>query len=237
MKYKNSVLFVPEKFDSERQEVIETWISLGGIAIKIGKFWVKPDFDTTKKVAIYGNDTFALVLAQVLNMNLVSVDDTLISNLDIKWTKRKIRITNLNKIELNIFPIFIKPVIPKQFTAKTYNDLTEFLLSTSNLAESENVILSEIIQIECELRSFVYQNKILDSAIYEGNGEILEAQIFLHKFIESNSTILPETFVIDLGFNQLQGWFIIEFNSSWAAGLNNCKAEKVIDSIVNATIN
>jgi hypothetical protein len=30
---------------------------------------------------------------------------------------------------------------------------------------------------------------------------------------------------------------ILEFNACWGAGLNNCKAEKVIECIIGATIN
>lgn len=236
MKYDNHILFIPEKFDKERQDVLDTWISLGGVGFKVAKFWQEPIFDKKNKVVIYGNDTFALVLAQVLNVRLVTVDDTLIANFDIKWTKRKINITSLNKIEANVFPKFIKPVIPKQFKSKVYKDIQELIAETAGIAIEERIIISEIIQIEAELRSFVYNNKILDTAIYEGNADIAAAQYFLQEFIKSNSTKLPNTFVIDIGYNQLIGWFVIELNSSWAAGLNNCKATKVIDAIVSATV-
>jgi len=42
---------------------------------------------------------------------------------------------------------------------------------------------------------------------------------------------------LDLGFNEKDGWFILEFNSSWGAGLNSCNAQKVIDYIHIATVN
>ncbi|WP_394337843.1 hypothetical protein [Chitinophaga silvisoli] len=41
---------------------------------------------------------------------------------------------------------------------------------------------------------------------------------------------------MDLGFNEVLGWFVLEFNASWGAGLNGCRAEKVIDCILAATL-
>jgi hypothetical protein len=40
-----------------------------------------------------------------------------------------------------------------------------------------------------------------------------------------------------MAYDEQIGWFILEFNACWGAGLNNCKAEKVIDCIIDATIN
>jgi len=48
---------------------------------------------------------------------------------------------------------------------------------------------------------------------------------------------LPTTFVLDLGYNEKLGWFVIEFNSSWGAGLNFCKPEKVVECIRAAAVN
>ena len=48
---------------------------------------------------------------------------------------------------------------------------------------------------------------------------------------------LPKSYVLDIGYNKANGWFIIEFNASWGAGLNGCQAEKVIECIRTATVN
>ncbi len=41
----------------------------------------------------------------------------------------------------------------------------------------------------------------------------------------------------ELGHKEESGWFVIEFNASWGAGLNFCDAQKVIHSIRAATVN
>ena len=58
---------------------------------------------------------------------------------------------------------------------------------------------------------------------------------FLKDFLKDATIMLPKTFVIDIGYNTDLDWFIIEFNSSWGAGLNNCNPKKVIDAIIEAT--
>jgi hypothetical protein len=42
-------------------------------------------------------------------------------------------------------------------------------------------------------------------------------------------------YVVDIGYNTEKGWFIIEFNACWGAGLNGCSPEKVIDCIIEST--
>jgi hypothetical protein len=60
---------------------------------------------------------------------------------------------------------------------------------------------------------------------------------FLNDFIDINKNQLPGVVVIDIAYSSDLGWFVLEFNACWGAGLNNCKAENVIDCIVGATIN
>ena len=74
----SEILLLPEKSDSERDAVAEAWINQGGEIRYIAKFWQKPPIDSSK-VAIYGNDTFALVLAQVLGKQLLMPKDEVIA--------------------------------------------------------------------------------------------------------------------------------------------------------------
>ncbi|AXT50540.1 DUF4343 domain-containing protein [Aquimarina sp. BL5] len=98
-------------------------------------------------------------------------------------------------------------------------------------------LFTNIIKIESEVRAFILSNKILDMAIYEGNSDLSSAREFLTCFLQNHTIDLPKSYVIDLGFNKTNGWYIIEFNSSWGAGLNFCDPNKVIAGIREATIN
>jgi hypothetical protein len=233
----NEVLLIGDKPDIERDAVAKSWQQKGGEIKRIGKFWERPNINYNKKITIYGIDTFSLVLAQVTGVKLVEPKDKLISKLDMSWIKRSIDILSISDIDESLFPTFIKPVKPKTFTSKIYKNLDPFLQEVKGIDKSEEVIKSEIITIESETRAFILNNEILDIATYEGDADLTEAKVFLNNFLRHHTINLPVTYVIDLGYNKTNGWFLIEFNASWGAGLNGCNPDKIINAIRAATIN
>ena len=233
---KNELLLIPDKADIERDAIAETWRNNDGEVMRIGKFWERPNIKT-QRITIYGNDTFSLVLAQVLDVNLIQPKDEIISQIDIKWTKRKIQIVEISVVQPTYFPTFIKPVKPKTFKAKVYNEYDEFLKETEGILPKEQIIHSNIIPINAEARAFILNNQILDIALYEGTAKLTEAKQFLNEFLANSPENLPKSYVVDLGFNKQDNWFLLEFNSSWGAGLNSCNPDKVIKGIREATIN
>ncbi|HEY8917523.1 MAG TPA: ATP-grasp domain-containing protein, partial [Chitinophaga sp.] len=209
----------------------------GGMIKRLGKYWIKEDSLTKHPIAIYGNQTFALVLAQIYGVELIAPDDTLIARLENEWTKRHVELKQIGQIAENNFPVFIKPVIPKIFTAGIFESIVDFRETIKGLTSNEEVLMSSIVDpIEAEARAFVLNGVIRDIALYEGFAELIAGRNFLMEFINSYKDQLPKAVVVDLAFNKLTGWFILEFNACWGAGLNNCKAEAVIDCIIEATI-
>jgi hypothetical protein len=228
------ILLIPEKSDIERDIVARAYQHLGGKVQQLGKFWEKPVNLEGKQVAIYGNDTFTRVVAQVFNVYLISPDDALLAHLSQQWTKRLVKIKTIAQVHEADFPCFIKPVIPKQWKACVYQTLEEILAETQGLDNQTEALVSEIIEINAEARGFVLDDKLIDLALYEGNTTLEEGSTFLIDFLNSH-TDLPKVFVADIGFNSKNGWFIIEFNACWGAGLNNCNPEKVLACILEAT--
>ncbi len=233
---RDEILLIPDKPDIERDSVANTWIDNGGVVLRIGKFWERPDINS-KRISIYGNDTFSLVLAQVVGVQLMLLRDEIISQIDTKWTKRQIDVLDISKVTETLFPTFIKPVKPKTFSSRVYKNHADFLAETNGVEQNEIIIRSDIISVDSEVRAFILDGKILDSALYEGSADLNLANQFLIDFFGECSVDLPKSYVVDLGYNVTDGWFIIEFNSSWGAGLNSCKPDKVINGIREATIN
>ncbi len=234
MNFKNHLLLLPDKPDLERDALANACLKQGGEVQRIAKFWERPEVGN-KKVSVYGFDVFCLVLAQLLDLSLVSVRDEWVVALDKKWTKRDLSIKLLKDFNTKNFPTFIKPVKPKLFQAKTYSSLDELQETTSDLALNELTIVSEIVAIAKEVRAFILNGKVLDLAYYEGKGELEAPLLFVKTFLQKSKVELPKTYVLDLGYNEKNGWFILEFNSTWGAGLNHCQAEKVIEAIISST--
>lgn len=234
----DTILLIPEKTDIEFEQVFVTWTGNGGLIKRLGKYWIRDEALLNEKIAIYGNQTFAFVLAQIYEVELLSPDDTLIARLDTKWTRRNIQLRSIGEIAEDDFPVFIKPVIPKIFVAGVFKTLAAFKEVIQGLSDEEQILVSSVVDpIQAEARSFIMNGEIKDLALYEGFGDLNEARIFLAEFLANNSSDLPDVLVVDIAYNEGTGWFVLEFNACWGAGLNNCSAEKVIDCIISATIN
>jgi hypothetical protein len=234
----STILLVPEKTDRELERLAAAWIRRGGPVKKLGKYWLKDEQLAKQKIAIYGNQAFALVLAQLYEVELVSPDDTLLAKLKYEWTKRSIELKTIGEISPKDFPVFIKPVLPKIFTARVFQAIDEFKEVTNGLPYTEQVLVSDIIEnIQAEARCFVKDGVIKDIGLYEGSADLRDGEEFVMCFLDTCKNELPNTVVVDIAYNEQLGWFILEFNACWGAGLNGCEADKVIDCIIEATVN
>src|SRR4051812_46759459 len=100
------ILLIPEKADPETEQVAEAWIQNGGQTLRLGRYWIKDEGLAQQPIAIYGNQAFAFVLAQIYNVELISPDDTLIVRLDHSWTKRFIQLKQIGELIASDFPVF-----------------------------------------------------------------------------------------------------------------------------------
>jgi hypothetical protein len=94
-----------------------------------------------------------------------------------------------------------------------------------------------VADIQAEARIFLLDGAVQDIALYEGDADLGTGVDFVTSFMRMHTGLLPHTVVVDIAFSRTAGWFVLEFNACWGAGLNNCKATKVIDCIIGATMN
>ena len=237
-------LLIPDKPDVERLAVAEAWRAMGGRVREVGKFWVKLDLEPGERACIYGHEMFGLVMAQVNGLQLATVDDAAITRIGREWTKRKVELVQIGELSKLSFPVFVKPVQPKQFRAAVYPDWKALAEEMDGIDGEEMAIVSEVVQISAEARAFVLDGRVMDIAIYAGEANLTRADAFVAGFLTSpiveggpeiEGSLMPRTFVVDIAFSDEVGWMVLEFNSSWGAGLNGCDAANVIPCIVAAT--
>ena len=231
-------LLIPEKTDTEFEAVFATWTNNGGIIRRLGKYWIKDETLAGTPLAIYGNQTFSMVLAQIYNVDLLSPDDAFIARIDRKWTCRTIELRQIGQVQERDFPIFIKSVIPKLFIAGVFQNPESFKDVTRGLQDTEEILTSTIVDpISAEARCFIMNGEVKDIALYEGSADIMSGREFVGRFMAAHKDGLPHIVVVDIAYNADLGWFVLEFNACWGAGLNNCNAENVIECIIEATVN
>lgn len=227
----HDILIVPGKRDVERDAVAAAWVSAGGTVLRVDRFWTRPDVEP-ERVALYGADTFCLVLAQLLGLELVSPRDELLLRADRRLTRRAIRGVTLSEAADGPFPLFVKPLVPKQFRARIWRTANELLTECAGLAPETTVITSEVVEIRAEARAWVLGGRVLTCSVYEGAGDPGHASSFVAG--AAAELDLPSTCVIDATLVD-GGWCILEANAAWGAGLNGCDAAAALPCIDHAT--
>ena len=226
-------IVVRDKPDIERDAVCQCWERRGGSVLRIGRFWDPPALDRSA-VRLYGPDTFCLVLAQKLGLQLLALDDSLLAGLGADLLKRELRAMSLAEAIGSLYPRFIKPVTPKAFRAAVYGSLADVETECQGLEPATRVLVSEPVEIVAEARCFVLDASVATCAIYEGDGSVHEAGDFGSKV--ASIVRLPKTCVADVALVKQRGWAVVEFNSTWGSGLNGCDPDAVADCLVLATL-
>ncbi|MBT9586631.1 ATP-grasp domain-containing protein [bacterium] len=221
---------IPARSDPERDAVASCWERSGGKLLRLDRFWEPPELDRTQ-VRLYGHDTFCLVVAQKLNLGLLSPPDDLLVQVDPKWLQREVRLSTLGSLET--FPVFVKPLVPKAFRAGVYADRCQLDRECAGLEATTPALVAPPVTIAAEARGFILDGKLLTCAIYEGEGSLAEASGLLSKI--AAQALLPATCVLDVALVEGKGWALLEANAAWGSGLNGCNPQQVVPCLARAT--
>lgn len=224
-------LLVPSKVDDERDAVARAFEQARGTVARVDRFW-EPPLLNSRAIKVYGNSTFCLVLAQLLQLKLTSPPDDLILKLDNEIIGRRVALGQLSGCDTYSFPLFAKPLVPKLFTARVYSSSSDLLRECQGLPDETDILMSEVVVFTAEARAFILNSVILDCVIYEGEGDPNEANELLLKIAKTTS--IPKTLVVDVGKVGPGKWVFIEANAAWGAGLNGCNAAVVLPAIAEA---
>lgn len=225
-------LFISDKADVERDALATSFARRGGKVHRIGRFWDPPVFDPAT-VRVYGADSFCLVLQQKLGFGLCTPDDDLLLRVPAELLRRQLARRTLGEASTLSFPVFIKPMVPKQFRGAVYQSSAELADECRGLPGDSAIFVAESVKFTAEARSFVLNGQVLDTAIYEGEANIAEAVSVVE--LITRTVKLPRTVVIDTGLIAGRGWAVVEFNAAWGSGLNGCDPEKILPAILAAS--
>ncbi|GGJ18745.1 hypothetical protein GCM10008938_01030 [Deinococcus roseus] len=163
---------------------------------------------------------YCLVLAQLLNLQLVSPAEDFLVRVDSRWLKRKVWSNTIRDLQPTDFPLFAKSAVPKLFRSGVFQTLADLKQECTGLEPDTQLMCSEVVSFLAEARVFVLQGRLMTCAIYEGEGSLEDFQESIQPFLWEHQ--LPETCTADFGFIPERGWALIELNPTWGAGLNGC---------------
>lgn len=226
------VLVISDKPDVERDAVAAAWEAAGGQVLRLGRFWEPPSLDATR-VRVYGADAFCQVLAQKLSLTLVTPSDDLLLRLPPSVIKRSIHAATVADIESIAFPSFVKSYIPKLIRSRVYASVADLSGELKGLEPTTQLLVSEIVELTAEARSWVLDGEVLSIACYEGDADLASARTLATE--TAPATLVPSSCVIDVGLTRDRGWIVIEANAAWGAGLNGCDALAAARCIARAS--
>ncbi len=219
------ILLLPTKPDPERDAVADAWVGAGGLVERLDRFWDPPAFPAGR-VRVYGPSTFALVVAQKLEIELAEPDPYAIVRCPPELLGRAVALARLEEAPAFPYPCFLKPVIPKQFTGKIYRYFEELQTECHGLDGATELVRSEIVTFVAEARSFLLDGVVQSCAIYEGAGSAAEAAAVAAQV--AARVPLPRAVVVDVGLLANGTWVFVEANAAWGAGLNGCDPQAVL---------
>lgn len=227
-------LLLPQKPDVERDSLADAWQRNGGKVLRLARFWDPPTLDP-RSVRVYGSDAFCLVLREKLGVELCSPSDELTFAVPQQHLRRAVWRRRLSEaIDGDIsYPAFCKPTVPKLFPARVYSDAADLAAACRGLGGQTVVLVSEPVAFIAEARCFVLEGRVLDCAIYDGEGDTIAATNAAAELLPNLP--LPRAVVADMGLIRGRGWALLEFNAAWGAGLNGCSAELVWPCIAGAS--
>ncbi len=226
------ILVIPNKADPERDAVARAWEFSGGMVERIDRFWEPPSLPR-ERVRLYGPDTFALVVAQKLGIELAEPDPYAVVKCPAELLGRAVSVERLADAAGFSYPCFLKPVVPKQFGARVFGSGEALRAETRGLDDATELLRSEVVSITAEARSFVLDGVVQSCALYEGTGDVDVAAKTCERV--AMALELPRAAVLDVGLLEDGRWVFIEANAAWGAGLNGCDAHQVLACIATAS--
>lgn len=220
--YEGLHLVLPQKPDPERDAVAAAWRERGGRVQRLARFWEPPALPR-ERVRIYGNDTFALIVAQRLELELLSPADDLLLHAPPAALRRELHGLPLARARSLAYPRFVKSAVPKLFPAAVYASAEALERACAGLEPQTLLLAAEVVQFDAEVRCFMLGHELLSAACYEGCCATLDAPAALARELAALLP-LPPAVVLDLGHIEGRGWALIEANAAWGAGLNGCAA-------------
>jgi hypothetical protein len=226
-------LLLPDGSDPERDAVADAREAGGGAVVRGGRFWERPPVES-RTARVYGADTFCLVLAEKLELDLVTPDDRILATAPESLLLRRLEIVSLGTLRASDFPTFVKPVVPKLFRSGVYASLEALGAETRGLDGATGVIVSEVVVFVAEARAFVCDAVVRTCAIYEGAADVNHAAKFAERVVMALE--MPRTCVVDVGLLSDGRWALVECNATWGAGLNGCDAARVVACVAAASV-
>ena len=210
-----------------------------------------PELDKTKKSFLYAassvtdnsiiiNGNFSGVFSHTKDINLKNF---IHNSSELMWNE-PIYMGKFKNFKADENEFFIRPLIDSKWIAGTVMSKNDFLVWKEKLVKidfdfDELIFVSKVNQPEAEYRLFFVNKNYSTGTQYKKNYKLLLDKLvpnnvieIANLFVNKNNTILPNSFVVDVGFKENK-LGIIEVNGINNAGFYLADKEKLVLDLKN----
>lgn len=171
-------------------------------------------------------EKFLGIYHDIHNIKPINIPEQL---LNIRFTKRSCEILDKDRINLNGTEKFIKSMQRLKGFTGVVNAINEDFLSGDYL-------VSDLINIESEWRSFVYDGQLVGLQNYSGDFTLFPDINFIKSCIAAY-TECPPAYTLDVGVNSKDGTFVIEVHNFYSCGLYGFNDSKILPQMFIRSFN
>ena len=135
-----------------------------------------------------------------------------------KYMGRKLWKSTVNTINNNpdLWPVFIKPTINKQFKGRVVHSAKD-LIGCGSIYGDSPVYCSEVLEFVAEFRAFVLYGEILDVRKYAGKWDVHCSRTVIESCIK-DFTDAPNAYALDFGITSDGNTVLVEVNNTCSIG-------------------
>jgi len=254
-----SLLVLPHTHTREYQAIWSEAVRRGWKTLRFDPDKTDPkELEGHGVIRYYGNVLHKTRIEKFLPIEFFPVSDTLLHDLDISWTGRKIKMIPFKHVDSPLKKdTFIKCVDVKWLEAKVYKEGDIITDKCQGMLPDDRVYVQEPFPFIDEVRCFVIGRKVVTASYYRKNKEFCPENLpidytttYLNRtefFMKSNTDFLtakylgcnfPNGVVLDYGLGEMDNrWVLIEANEAWASGRYDCDPEQMFNTIIESQKN
>jgi hypothetical protein len=195
----------------------QNWLNKGTHSYCLAENMFESDFSSyVPSGTIQFVKRFIATYHDVHTISPINVPNSL---MNIEYLKRNCEILERSKIEFNVNKKFVK-------SNEILKGFTGVVSSLKEVPEtSSKYLVSDVVEIDSEWRTFIFDNKIIGLQNYSGDFTTFPDVDFIKRCVAKYSDS-PPAYTLDIGINKELGSFVIEAHNFYSCGLygfNDCK--------------
>ncbi len=218
-------VILSQRFSTDSQEVWKAAVAAGWDAHRAIRFGV-PMLDQSTPYCVYGELTFADIMARRCDLGLLDPPDDFLPELPFELLQRQVTLLPVYSLPLFTQRAFFKPANDKFFHRGVFERGTD--VPVRHIEIDAPVIISEVVNFEWEFRAHCILGRVGTIAPYisplqAGDTERRQAEEdargFTQRVLDEHGHRLPSAVVLDVGKLDTGKWAVVEANQAYASGI------------------